>query len=134
MGVILDHIEQLRKVLSELSVEVLLNKASNLDDLQRKELVQSLESETSRFLSGLSHITDQDDAQYFIAVKYVECKANWIQMNLQVNYQTVLTGKKDEFVFNRAALMSAMLAKIEPFISQKDVLHINNLLAERLAG
>jgi hypothetical protein len=105
-----------------------------IDASQKSAIREFLIEQTERMKSGLADIEDDDDAGYFLAVKYVECKASWIQMNLQLNYQTVLRAEKDEFLFNKAAALAGFLGKLEPVISEGDLDAINAMLLRKMRG
>lgn len=99
---------------------------------QKDAVSAFITEQADRIRSGITDIEDDEDAGYFLAVKYVETKAHWIQMNLQLNYQTVLQGEKDEYLFNKAAAVAGFLGEIEPLISQDDLMIINAMLLERM--
>ena len=105
-----------------------------IDESQKSAIREFLLDQADRIQSGLADIEDDDDAGYFLAVKYVECKAGWIQMNLQLNYQTVLKGEKDEFLFNKAAALAGFLGKLEPVVSEGDLDTINAMLLRKMRG
>jgi len=105
-----------------------------IDESEKAAIREFLLDQSRRMKSGLSDIVDDDDAGYFLAVKYVECKASWIQMNLQLNYQTVLRGEKDEFLFNKAAALAGFLGRIEPVVCEGDLDAINAMLLQKIGG
>lgn len=109
-----------------------LHFTDTVDETQKANIADFLLEQAERMKSGLADITDEDDAGYLLAVKYVECKAGWIQMNLQLNYQTVLRGEKDEFLFNKAAALAGFLGRIEPIVSESDLGAINEMLMRRM--
>lgn len=125
----------LDRTLAILDPEVIraeLHFTDTVDEVQKASIADFLLEQAERIKAGLADITDEDDAGYFLAVKYVECKAGWIQMNLQLNYQTVLRGEKDEFLFNKAAALAGFLGRIEPVVSESDLGTINEMLLRRM--
>ncbi|MEQ8410864.1 MAG: hypothetical protein RIC51_11285 [Erythrobacter sp.] len=127
-------IERARGILDPDRIVAGLNFTDTIDADQKAIIAEFLIEQADRMKSGLADIEDDEDAAYFLAVKYVECKAGWIQMNLQLNYQTVLKGEKDEFLFNKAAALAGFLGRIEPVVSEDDLGTINEMLLRRMRG
>ncbi|MEE4206720.1 MAG: hypothetical protein V2I39_10525 [Erythrobacter sp.] len=127
-------LDRARAILDVDRIVAELHFTDTIDDAQKKSIADFLLEQAERMKSGLADIEDDEDAGYFLAVKYVECKAGWIQMNLQLNYQTVLRGEKDEFLFNKAAALAGFLGRIEPVVSESDLGTINEMLLRRMRG
>jgi hypothetical protein len=112
----------------------LITNVTTVSKDQSAEAQREYEVYRDLFLQGLKEIEDADDFEYFVAVKYVETKANWIQMNLRLNYQAVLGTGADQHLLVRAGLMSHFLGKVEPWVSGEHLSMINELLATRLSA
>lgn len=125
-------LDRARAILDADQIRAELYFTDTVDETQKASIADFLLEQAERMKSGLADIADEDDAGYFLAVKYVECKAGWIQMNLQLNYQTVLRGEKDEFLFNKAAALAGFLGRIEPIVSESDLGAINEMLMRRM--
>lgn len=125
-------LDRARAILDADQIRGELQFTDTVDETQKANIADFLLEQAEHMKSGLADIADEDDAGYFLAVKYVECKAGWIQMNLQLNYQTVLRGEKDEFLFNKAAALAGFLGRIEPIVSESDLGTINEMLMRRM--
>jgi hypothetical protein len=130
----LSKLDQARSILDAGRLVADIHFTDTIDDAQKAAIRDHLLDQAERMKSGLDDIKDDDDAGYFLAVKYVECKAGWIQMNLQLNYQTVLRGEKDEFLFNKAAAVAGFLGRIEPVVCEDDLDTINTMLLRKMRG
>ncbi|KEO98492.1 hypothetical protein EH32_05100 [Erythrobacter litoralis] len=81
----LSKLDQARSILDAGRLVADIHFTDTIDDAQKAAIRDHLLDQAERMKSGLDDIKDDDDASYFLAVKYVECKAGWIQMNLQLN-------------------------------------------------
>lgn len=126
--------ERARAILDADRITAELHFTDTIAEGEKQAIRDYLRDQAERMKSGLDDIADDEDAGYFLAVKYFECKANWIQMNLQLNYQTVLRGEKDEVLFNKAAAVAGFLAEIEPVVTDGDLAMINAMLLKKMRG
>jgi hypothetical protein len=126
------NLEQAKSILDPEHIVPSIHFSDSIDETQKQEIRQFIADQAAKIGEGMTDIEDDDDAGYYLAVKYVECKASWIQMNLQLNYQTVLRGEKDEYMFNKAAAVAGFLGQIEPVISTTDIELINGMLLEKM--
>jgi hypothetical protein len=107
---------------------------TTLDPKSKQRLQLEFEAYRTTFLKGMDDIEDEEDMAYYVAIKYVEVKAHWIQMNLRLNYQAVLKGSADQYMLVEAALLSHFLSLVEPHVDHKQLSLINDLLATRLVA
>ncbi|MEE4152778.1 MAG: hypothetical protein V2I27_01320 [Erythrobacter sp.] len=121
---------RVNEILDSSRIRGMIHFTDTIGEEEKRRIGDFVADQAERIKSGMNDIEDDEDAGYFLAVKYVETKANWIQMNLQLNYQTVLRGDKDEVLFNKAAAVAGFLGQIEPLISTDDLKMINGLLLE----
>lgn len=128
----MSQIEQARAILDPARLVAKIHFTDTISEGQKQSIRDFIVEQSERIKSGVDDIEDDDDARYYIAVKYVECKASWIQMNLQLNYQTVLRGDKDEYQFNKAAAVAGFLGDLEDVVSQEDIKTINSMLLEKM--
>ena len=128
----MSQLDQARAILNPNRLIPRIHFTDTIDESQKQGIRDFIAEQAGRITGGMDDIADDEDAGYFLAVKYVECKANWIQMNLQLNYQTVLRGDKDELLFNKAAAVAGFLGELEPVISSSDITMINGMLLEKM--
>jgi hypothetical protein len=127
-------LEQAKAILEADHLVPKIHFTDTIDENQKQSIRDFILDQADRIKGGIDDIEDDEDAGYLLAVKYVECKASWIQMNLQLNYQTVLRGEKDELLFNKAAAVAGFLGDLEPLVAHGDIEMINGMLLEKMRG
>lgn len=122
------------KMLAEDNYLDLVNSIDSISEDDKKEIIKEYVVYRMKFQQGMDDITDDDDLGYFIAIKYTEIKASWIQLNLRLNYQAVMKGSADQKLLVKASLLSNFLAVIEPRLKSEHLEMIQDLLSTRLAA
>lgn len=124
----------MKNILSSQHYLTLVTDYPGVDISVKNNAREEFEKYREVFLQGAEDIVDDDDFSYYVAVKYVEVKANWIQYNLRLNYQAVLKGAADQSLLLRAGLLSHFLSLVEPSVENSHLDLIQELLATRLAA
>ena len=109
-----------------------------LEDVSDPELLKKARefysTQRSQFLSVIEDIGEGEDIAMVLASRYVEYKAHWIQLNIQLQYQSIMKGQADQSVLHRAGILSFLLGRIEPLIDPNYLTSIHELLNKTLAG
>ena len=97
---------------------------------QKLELRAKIDKHKQHLLNALKGVEDDDDLKLSVTLHYIELKSHWIMLNIKLNYQTMKDGMPDMFSMYHASLVSAVVGVIEALLTEDDIRHITNFLAE----
>lgn len=107
---------------------------SEIDDERTKiESIERTFALRDEYLNGVEAITEEEDFNYFTAIKYIELKSKWIMLNTEINYRLYSKGEVQVSLACKSSLLSCLLASIGQFVDQRDIETITDFLSNPIA-
>ncbi len=86
----------------------------------------------NRMLRALLAIDTEEDLHRALATQYVEAKAHWTMLNMQIQHQTARAEDVEPPLLYRATCVSLIVQQLEPLLRPEHVDRISSFLAEPL--
>lgn len=101
-------------------------------DMQERVLLKAEQIRTS-ILGQVDDIPVPEELQWTVALSYLELKSQWLQRQVRVCYEEMMTGSCSQEVAAEASMVSAILAIIEPLMTDEHLRSIQELFAQQTA-
>lgn len=125
-----DEIEAaLRGALDDLWEEV-LDQWTEAVPADRKAVRTYVSGLRNRMLRVLLSIDTEEDLRRALATQYVEAKAHWMMLNMQIQHQTARAEDVEPALLYRATCVSLIVQQLEPLLRSEHVERISSFLAE----
>jgi len=132
---------ELQKIVGHLTDTGFRNDISDLilgcsmaTDSQREQMLSEFDKEISSYLQQLEDIKDVEEIPVSLALKYIETKCRWINLNTQINYRLMRTGEPMELEMYQASVLSHILMHLEHLLPADDLQAICEFLTQPVKG
>lgn len=99
-------------------------------DKERKELAEWISVRKEAFIKRCEVVTDKDEIPWLVMWYYIQLKAEWSQINTEIQYGAMNSGAPDLQLVYKSSLLSNLIAIAEEIPRHVDVEHATNFLAE----
>lgn len=130
-----DIFERLSVLLDPKTVhaELLAGPLSELEAAEQPVMLAYAENQRRSLAASSDDVPDPDEISYLLACRYVECKAQWIQQNLRIQYTSMIHGAPDRLLVAEAATTAYLFERIEALLCDEHLGKINTLLMTPLS-
>jgi photoactive yellow protein len=111
-----------------LTVDILVD----ADQDERERILARAEGIRADLIAQTDEIPVLAELQWTLAMSYLELKAEWIQRQVRVCYQQMVTGVCDLEVALEASMISYLLALIEPLLTADHLERLQTLFASEV--
>lgn len=130
-----DIVERVRSLLDPQTIHaaLLTGPLSGVDPSEKPHLLAYAEEQRRSLAASSDDVPDPEEFVYLLACRYVECKAQWIQQNLRIQYQSMMLGAPDASLVAKAATTAFLFERIEPLLCGEHLGRINSMLLAPLS-
>jgi hypothetical protein len=100
------------------------------DESAQEDTLNWIRTYREETIEIIQDVSDPEDAETSLILRYLEMKSRWIIMNNQIQYQAVETGAPDEVLMTRGSLLSNFLERLENHLDDDQIESITGLLSE----
>jgi hypothetical protein len=126
------NFEELRSALNDIELEQswtsCLENYTEATPEKRVELATWIMAERDAFLHRAADVDDDEELIILAALGYIELKSQWQMLNTQINYQVFRKGEADIDLTFKASLLSSVVATIGSFLTEEDLVKIQEFL------
>ncbi len=108
----------------------LIQTCASATEAEKKTLLVDFEKDIQSHLDQLDDIKDIEEIPVTLALKYIETKCRWINLNTQINYRLMRTGVPMELEMYRASILSHLLLRMEALLPPQDLQTICDFLSQ----
>lgn len=100
------------------------------DEKEKQELAEWIGHRKEAFIKRCEVVTDKDEIPWLVMWYYIQLKAEWSQINTEIQYGAMNSGAPDLQLVYKSSLLSTLIAVAEEIPRHVDVEHATNFLAE----